>query len=130
MTIHEHLMLARNGLAEIESLTNGLSNEPSIDDIDEVLRKRDVIVCRMKSSVHELDSTDPGWANRATADPGTRRLYNESRDLLRSVGEIDSRIAQLIETRMAGIKQQLSFLYKASRAASSYTTQSAFRTAG
>jgi hypothetical protein len=130
MDIQRHLTQARSDLAEIETLTRNLGAEPSMAEIDDVLRKRDVIVCRLKSSERELDVLDPAWTSHAAYNPASKRLAEEAKALLHSIGEIDGRLANMIESRMAGVRRQLTFIYRASRAAGSYTAHSVLRAAG
>jgi hypothetical protein len=129
MDYQEHMTLTKGALAEIQTLTNTLGGDPTIDEIDEALRKRDALVCMMKNNVSHLDGNDAGWSVRAAKDPATKRLFEESNALLHSIGEMDRRLASCIESRMAGIQKQLSFVYSASRAAHSYTAHSSLRAA-
>jgi hypothetical protein len=124
MDIRKHLVLSRNGLAEIETLTKNLGNEPSLEDIESVVRKRDTLVTRMKHGEHQLSVQDPLWSKRIDSDPFLKSLFDESKALLGTVADIDSRLASLIESRMAAVKRQLSSLYTSSRAAYSYTSHS------
>jgi hypothetical protein len=129
MDIRQHLVVTRDDLAEIETLTKDLGSEPSVEDIESVVRMRDSLVARMKQSERRLAEHDALWNKRVDKDPFLKNLFEESRALLSSVADIDSRLAVLIELRMAAVKQQLSALYHSSRAAYSYTTHSILRTA-
>lgn len=129
MDIREHLVASRNDLAEIEGLTNKLGNEPSLEEIESVLRRRDTLVTRMKHGQQQLSAQDEQWKPHAGADPFCKTLFDESKALLRSVADIDSRLSVLIEARMKSVRRQLSSLYHTSRAAYSYTCHSGFRPA-
>ena len=129
MDIRQHLVISRDGLAEIETLTKNLGNEPSLEDIESVVRKRDTLVARMKHGEHQLSVQDPLWSKRVDNDPFLKSLFDESKALLGTVADIDSRLAALIESRMMAVRQQLSALYHSSRAAYSYTAHSSLRAA-
>jgi hypothetical protein len=129
MDIREHLVTSRNDLTEIEVLTRKLGNEPSLEEIENVLRRRDTLVMRMKQGEQQLSGQDSEWNIRAGANPLYKPLVDELKALLRSVAEIDGRLSVLIESRMKTVKRQLSALYHTSRAAYSYASQSGFRTA-
>ena len=129
MDIRQHLVITRDDLAEIETLTRNLGNEPSLEEIESVVRKRDTLVARVKQSEHQLSQHDAQWNRHVDKDPFLKSLFEESRTLLSSVSDIDSRLAACIESRMAAVKQQLSALYHSSRAAYSYTVHSSLRTA-
>jgi hypothetical protein len=130
MDIYEHLKHTRSALTDVARLTSSLGSDPGIDEIEAILKERDGIVCRMKSSVAVLDAEVPHWADRIASDPVAKMLLEENNAMLRLVGEIDARLAKLMETKMAEIKKQLSFIYGASRAAFAYTIHGAFRPAG
>lgn len=129
MDIREHLIASRNNLAEIETLTNNLGNEPSFEEIERVLRRRDMLVARMKHGQQQLSRQDSQWNASVDGDPFLNALLDESKTLLRSVSDIDSRLSVLIESRMKNVKRQLVALYHTSRAAYSYVYQNCFRTA-
>jgi hypothetical protein len=129
MDIREHLAATRDDLAEIETLTRNLGLEPSLEEIETVVRKRDSCIARMKQSEHRLTQRDPLWNKLVEKDPKCKNLFEESRSLLHSVADLDGKLSILIESRMAAVKQELSFLYHASRAAYSYTAQTSFRAA-
>ena len=129
MDIREHLSLSLDGLAEIESLTENLGNEPSLEEIESVVHKRDKIVTRMKYGEQQLCAQDPSWNNSVEGDPTLRSLLDESKYLLSLVADIDSRLASLIESRMAAVRKQLLSLFSSSRAAYSYTAHSTLRSA-
>jgi hypothetical protein len=124
MDIREHLAATRDDLAKIEGLTQALGSEPSLEDIETVVRKRDSFIARMKQSEQQLAQCDPAWSTRVEIDPLCKNLFEESRSLLHCIADIDAKLSVLIESRMAAVKQQLSFLYNTSRAAYSYTTHS------
>jgi hypothetical protein len=121
MDIREHLVSSRNDLAEIEALTRNLGNEPSLEQIESVLRRRDTLVTRMKFGERQLSSRSEHWSAEVARDPFfLQPLLDESKALLQSVAEIDNRLSGLIESRMNSIRRQLSALYHTSRAAYSY----------
>jgi len=127
MDIRQHLVISRDGLAEIEALTDNLGSEPSIEEIEKVVHKRDTLITLMKHGERQLSGQDPQWNQRIDSDPFLKSLFEESKTLLGSVADIDSRLASLIESRMARINRQLSSLYHTSRAAYSYTAHSMLR---
>jgi hypothetical protein len=129
MDIREHLAATRDDLAKIEDLTQALGSEPSLEEIEAVVRKRDTFVARMKQSEQRLTLCDPEWNKHAEKDPLCKNLFEESRSLLHCVADIDAKLSVLIESRMTAVKQQLSFLYNTSRAAYSYTTHSNLKAA-
>jgi len=129
MNIETHLLETRNGLAEIETMTKNLGEDPSLEAIETVLKLRDTLVSRMKNSTAELTEQNPEWLDRLTHDQGLRSLFDESVLLLKTVSGIDSVLAGVIESRMQTVRQKLSFMYHASRATSSYTFQNSFRIA-
>jgi hypothetical protein len=129
MDIREHLISARDDLAQIEALTMNVGNEPSFEEIESILRRRDVLVTRMKHGEHQLSLENAQWSERVGADPLLKSLLDESKALLRSVADIDSRLSMLIESRMRGVRQQLFSLYHTSRAAYSYIYHSCYRAA-
>jgi hypothetical protein len=129
MNIREHLISTRDDLVQIEALTRNLRNEPSFEEIESILRRRDLLVVRMKDNEHQLSLEDARWNERAGTDPVQKSLLDESKSLLRSVADIDSRLSMLIESRMRGVRQQLLSLYHTSRAAYSYIYHSCYRAA-
>ncbi len=127
MDISKHLSAAKKELSKIESLTKSLGENPSFEDIAAVFKKRDVLVANMKHSESQLTQKDSHWVNQVDKDVKGKPLFEESWALLRSVNELDKKIAFLIEGRMAEIKGQLSKIYNNSRATYSYVTQSSFK---
>jgi hypothetical protein len=128
MDLREHLVKTRDDLAEIETLTQNLGQEPSLAEIESVLRRRDTLVTRLKHGECQLSAQDPQWSTRVAMDPSCKKLFEESRSLLGYVADLDGRLSVLIESRMAQVRQQLSSLYNASRAAYSYTAHSIIQT--
>jgi hypothetical protein len=124
MDIRRHLVISRDNLLEIEALTKNLGSEPSLDEIENLVHKRDTLVSLMKNGEHQLSAQDPSWNKRLDADPQLKDVFDESRALLGSIADIDQRLASLIESRMTVVKRQLSCLYHSSRAAYSYTAHS------
>lgn len=129
MDIRQHLVITRDDLAEIETLSRSLGNEPSLEEIESMVRKRDTLVARMKQSERRLSQHGAQWNRQVDKDPFLKSLFEESRALLSSVSDFDSRLASCIESRMAAVKKQLTALYHSSRAAYSYTAHSILRTA-
>jgi len=123
-----HLTEAKKQLSQIEAMTRSLGDEPSLEEIETVFRKRDVLVARMKCSESQLAQKDSHWVNNLEKNElDIKPLANESWALLRSVEALDKKIAFLIEGRMAEIKIQLAKLYNSSRATYAYIAQSAYR---
>jgi hypothetical protein len=129
MDIRDHLTSARDDLTRIEALTRNLGEAPSIEEIEDVLRKRDTLVARMKHGEQQLSLRDTGWNTRVALDPVSKNLSEESRSILEHVADLDTRLSALIESRMHRVRHQLSSLYHASHAAISYTAHSGYRTA-
>lgn len=129
MDMREHLKTTRRALTDIARHTASLGDDPAFDEIESVLKRRDAIICRMKTSAAELDGVFPGWHNASSLEPASRTLIEENASLLCLVAEMDGRLARLLETKKAGIKTQLSFAYSASRATSAYILHNAFRAA-
>jgi hypothetical protein len=129
MDMREHLKTTRRALTDIARYTASLGDDPELDKIESVLKRRDAIICRMKTSAAQLDGASPLWHNASSLDGASRTLLEENASLLRLVAEMDNRLARLLETKKAGIKTQLSFAYNASRATSAYIMHNAFRAA-
>jgi hypothetical protein len=129
MDMREHLKSTRQALTDIARYTASLGDDPALDEIESVLKRRDVIICRMKTSAAQLEGVSPGWNNASSFDGASRTLLEENASLLRLVAEMDNRLARLLETKKAGIKTQLSFAYSASRATSAYIVHNVFRAA-
>jgi hypothetical protein len=129
MDIREHLVASRNCLAEIEALTEGLGNDPSLEEIEKVLRRRDTLVTRMKHGQQQLSRRDSEWNGSVGEDPFLGGLLDESKDLLNSVADIDGKLSILIESRMKTVRRKLVALYHTSRAAYSYVYQNCYRAA-
>ena len=124
MDIMKHLVESRYDLVEIEALTKSLGAEPTFEDIELVLRRRDTLVSRMKQRERQLSSTGSDWNERIEEDPRMGGPCEEAHSLLRSVADMDSVLASILESRMASIRQHLTDLYHSSRAAYSYMVQS------
>jgi hypothetical protein len=129
MDIREHLAATRDNLVKIEALTKDIGSEPSLEEIETLVRERDTFVARMKQSEQQLAQSDPAWNTHFEKDPLCRNLFEESRSLLHCVADIDAKLSVLIESRMSAVKQRLSYLYNTSRAAYSYTTHSNLKAA-
>ena len=129
MNIHEHLVQTRNGLMEIESMTGRIDANSSIEDIVDIVNKRDTVVTKMKIGSQQLATEDPQWVVKVEHDAANKKLLEESRALLQKVADIDATLAKLIESKMVNVKKQLTFIYKASRATCSYAVHSNMKAA-